>query len=89
MMKHKKLYSLKAVERAAEKLESCGYDVEIIEGSLLDSMVFFPPDNEHYYFVAEETYVNCWSSAYSWHRYAELPKAWRDAIEEQYREYGA
>lgn len=88
-MKHKKLYSLEAVEKAAEKLTAHGYDVEIIEGSLLDSMVFLPPDNEHYYFVAEETYVNCWSSAYSWHRYAELPKAWRDAIEEQYREYGA
>ena len=49
-----------------------------------DDLIFFPPDKNKVFFVAEVVPLNAWESAYYWHRYNELPARWQTALEEEH-----
>lgn len=73
-MKNRKLYSLEAVERYIENNDLM-VD-EIIDGVLLDTLIIYHGGDVVEVF--EETYLNCWSSAYTRHVYKKgLPKRFK------------
>ena len=84
MARNRKLYSYAAVMDAAERLAASGYEMDAIEGAILDDLIFLPPDKNKVFFVAEVVPLNAWESAYYWHRYNELPARWQTALEEEH-----
>ena len=76
----KKLYSLSAVDEYIEKYNLIVDD--IIEGCLLDTLIIYHDNGITEIF--EETYLNCWSSAYTRHIYKKgMPERFQDALNEQ------
>lgn len=64
MKKYKGLYSLSNVNDVIPDMISDGYEMEIIDGSLIDNYVMISPDDRPSW-MFKETYLNEWSSAYT------------------------
>ena len=72
MRTSKKLYSMTAVDMALEKLMELGYDIIVMEGSLLDDYICVASDETLYNFYFYETFLNSQSSAYKMQRFTKL-----------------
>lgn len=82
MKKLKKLYSLAAVETYINSLADSA-DIDIIPGALIDTYVIHHDNGTTEIF--EETYLNCWSSAYARHIYKKrIPNRFINALNENY-----
>ena len=70
-------YDYKEVYKQLEYLEDFGYEnIQIDEGTLgAGSWICIPPDDDHYFFVIRERYVNEWTSAHTISRKSKLSKA--------------
>lgn len=78
-----KIYSYSTVEKyISEKLIPAGYDVYTLPGSLVDGYIAVAPDDAHYHFIAEEVYLNAWSSGVKLRKCRKLPKWAQKKIEE-------
>lgn len=84
------LYSQKSVDEFVNgKLEPSGYEINVLEGCLIDGYVCVPPDDKHYLFIFLPHFLNEWSSALEAHRYRSwetVPKKIKATIAEYERE---
>ena len=70
-----KLYSFRAVDSLVfGKLAPFGYDIHVVPGTLADGYICIAPDEGKYNFVAQERYINEWSSGVSVRRCRKLPQ---------------
>lgn len=85
MGRNKKLYSPEAVYEYIERAANEGAMIDALPGSLIDTYIL-----EHaggVFEIWEETYLNCWSSAYTRHIYKKgLPARWQAALDEYWKE---
>lgn len=72
MKTSKKLYSMKAVDKAVEELMEMGYEVIEMQGSLLDDYICIANDDTRYNFYFYEVFLNSQSSAYKMQRFQKL-----------------
>ena len=80
------MYSINAVENYIKSLQPGSYDIDVIEGTLIDTLII-----SHYNGtgtitteVFEETYANMYSSAYTRRIYKKrLPERFTKALEER------
>lgn len=70
-----KLYSYNAVDSLVfGKLAPLGYDIHVVPGALADGYICIAPDEGKYHVVAQERYINEWTSGVSVCRCRKLPK---------------
>jgi len=70
-----KVYDYKAVDSLVfGKLAPLGYDIHVVPGSLVDGYICISPDDDKYHFLAQERYLNEWSSGVTVRRCRKLPK---------------
>lgn len=75
-----KVYNYQSVEKFInERLVPLGYEVHVIEGSLVDGYVCVAPDDGKYHFLFKEHYLNAWSSGITMRKCRRLPK-WAQKI---------
>lgn len=84
MSTSKKLYDPKAVDRFVEDLSlNHGYDITIVNGSLLDEYICISHDATKYNFYFYEVALNEWSSAYKMQRFSKrMPKFLQEHLED-------
>ena len=73
---NRKLYTCKAVETALPELCDT-HNIYTLPGSLLDSYIAVPINDNYKYIAFLETALNCWSSAYiinQYRSYNTMPK---------------
>lgn len=76
-----KLYSLSAADNYIQKVSNELLDIITIPGSLLDTYILIHISGVVE--VLEETYLNCWSSAYKRHIYRKrIPTRYKDILSE-------
>lgn len=70
-----RVYDYKAVDSLVfGKLAPLGYDIHVVPGSLVDGYICISPDDDKYHFLAQERYLNEWSSGVTVRRCRKLPK---------------
>lgn len=91
MNKSTKLYDAKAVDNFVENLsENHGYDVVIVNGSLLDEYICISHDSMKYNFYFYEVALNSWQSAYKMQRFSKrMPKYLQEHLEDMLTYEGA
>lgn len=84
MSTSKKLYDSKAVDRFVEDLSlNHGYDITIVNGSLLDEYICISHDATKYNFYFYEVALNEWQSAYKMQRFSKrMPKFLQNHLED-------
>lgn len=76
-----KLYSLSAADNYIQKISDELLDIITVPGSLLDTYILIHISGVVE--VLEETYLNCWSSAYKRHIYRKcVPAHYKDILSE-------
>lgn len=79
MAKNTRFYSLDTVDSYISNCETIT-GIDVLEGSLIDTYILY--HDFGVIEVFEETYLNCWSSAYARHIYRKgLPKRFTAALE--------
>ena len=81
------LYSYTAIDSLISTLENdYGYECcQIFEGTLgSGNWICVPPDDNHYYYIVSEVYLNEWSSAHKVRKCSKLSKANEKLLVEYY-----
>lgn len=80
-------YSMDAVNTAVQTLtEDYGYFTYVIPGVLLDTYICVPDSDDRYIYEFRETYLNCWSSAYTVRRHGHMSKRLEKMIKAAYQD---
>ena len=84
MSRSTKLYDPKAVDRFVENLSlNYGYDITIVNGSLIDEYICISHDPTKYNFYFYEVALNAQASVYKMQRFSKrMPKFLQDHLEE-------
>ena len=90
-MRKRQLYSYKAIEDALVRLGDLGYACHQIEEGCLGSgyWICVPPEDNMYFFIFKEVYLNEWSSGHTFSKRKWLTKQQQLDLDNYYKEESA